>query len=119
MAQLPIPFDIQAVIFDKDGTLIDFYAMWAAWVIDLAQRLEAASATSSVEHEELKKGLTHDEFSITERLFRAMDFDPTTGHVIAGGHLAVDPMARLRALTVDVVRAAGLDPTAAEQAVEA
>ena len=31
------------VIFDKDGTLIDFHAMWGGWITGLARRLEAAA----------------------------------------------------------------------------
>ena len=31
---------IELVIFDKDGTLIDFHAMWGGWAETLAERLE-------------------------------------------------------------------------------
>ncbi len=31
------------VIFDKDGTLIDFNFMWRVWATELAARLEAAA----------------------------------------------------------------------------
>src|SRR5262245_4539946 len=81
------------IIFDKDGTLIDFHAMWAAWLIDLAQRLELR-----MENDELRKASPHDQFSIlnsqfsiSERLFEAMDFDTTTERAIPGGRLAVEP----------------------------
>jgi phosphoglycolate phosphatase len=124
MAQLRVPFDDRdytgfLCIFDKDGTLIDFHAMWATWVTDLARQLEATSTKLRIENDKLRNSSPQDQFSIPDRLFQAMDFDPASGRVIAGGRLAVEPMARLRALTVDVVCAAGLDPAAAEQAVEA
>jgi len=93
---------IQLIIFDKDGTLIDFDAMWGAWVTDLARRLESAT------------GLL-----ITDRLFRAMGFDSGSGRVAADGPLAVTPMAILRALTVDLLREAGLSREAAEDATTA
>jgi hypothetical protein len=32
-------FKGQAIIFEKDGTLIDFDAMWGGWVLYLAARL--------------------------------------------------------------------------------
>ena len=32
---------IEAVIFDKDGTLIDFHAMWGGWARELGDRLDA------------------------------------------------------------------------------
>ena len=38
------PLDgIDLVVFDKDGTLIDFHAMWSGWARDLAAGLEAAT----------------------------------------------------------------------------
>ena len=36
-------FKAQAIIFDKDGTLIDFDAMWGGWVVYVAEQLQAAS----------------------------------------------------------------------------
>jgi phosphoglycolate phosphatase-like HAD superfamily hydrolase len=106
------------VVFDKDGTLIDFNAMWAGWIAELARRLEAAK--SRIENEEWRDDHTrHGQFSITESLFRTMGFDAATGRVIAGSHLALDPMAELRELTVEIVREAGVPGGAAEQIVAA
>ena len=34
-------FKPQAIIFDKDGTLIDFDFMWGTWTLQLAGRLQA------------------------------------------------------------------------------
>lgn len=97
----PLNLDsIQLIIFDKDGTLIDFDAMWGCWVSDLAQRLESITR-----------------MPVTERLFQMMGFDAVSGRVSAGGKLAVTPMAILRRLTVEVVRGAGLSPEAADAAV--
>ena len=36
-------FKAQAIIFDKDGTLIDFDAMWGGWTIHLAGQLHEIS----------------------------------------------------------------------------
>ncbi len=90
------------IIFDKGGTLIDFRGMWSDWVTGLARRLEDAAA-----------------IPVAERLFRAMGFDPNTGHIAPDGQLATKPMADLRVLTVDLLEEAGLDPPAAERAVAA
>jgi len=79
------------IIFDKDGTLIDFKAMWGNWLIVLAQRLEEAT------------GLL-----IATQLFEAMNFDANTGYIAPEGNLAVTPMAGLRAITYRVLGAAGL-----------
>ncbi len=88
------------IIFDKDGTLIDFHAMWSGWVTELARRLEAAT------------GLT-----IAPQLFRAMNFDLNAGRVAPNGKLSVTPIAGLRALTVDVLGEAGLPSEAVEVAM--
>ncbi len=93
---------IHLIIFDKDGTLIDFDAMWGAWVTDLARRLESVT-----------------QLPITNRLFRMMGFDPAPGRVLANGRLAVTPMTILRALTVDLLCDAGLSREAAEAATTA
>ncbi len=37
---------IDVVILDKDGTLVDFHAMWGGWARELGQRLEASGPPS-------------------------------------------------------------------------
>jgi phosphoglycolate phosphatase-like HAD superfamily hydrolase len=100
--------DFKLVIFDKDGTLIHFDAMWGGWVTELARRLE-----------EETRLLGGNSGAVADELFRALGFDPAAGRVLAHGKLAATPMARLRALTVDVLRGLGLGPAEAEQAVAA
>jgi phosphoglycolate phosphatase len=102
MTQLHLPPDLQAIIFDKDGTLIDFNAMWGDWVIELARHLEAAAY-----------------ITIAPQLFRAVGFDPVTGAVAPAGPLAVATMAEIRALADEVLRAAGLTPASAAAAIQA
>jgi phosphoglycolate phosphatase-like HAD superfamily hydrolase len=99
MSQLRIPAEIRAVFFDKDGTLIDFHAMWAGWETELARRLEQAAGVP-----------------VSSRLFEAMGYDPATGRVVPGGPLAVWPMGALRNLTLAVLREA-LPAPAAEAAL--
>jgi phosphoglycolate phosphatase-like HAD superfamily hydrolase len=89
------------IIFDKDGTLIHFEAMWGAWAIDLAQKLEAVTGRS-----------------MADRLYQALDFYADTGQIAPHGALSVTPMAGLRRLAVQVlIGDVGLPPTAAESAV--
>jgi phosphoglycolate phosphatase-like HAD superfamily hydrolase len=89
------------IIFDKDGTLIHFEAMWGAWAIDLAQKLEAITSRS-----------------MAERLYKAFDFYVDTGQIAPHGALSVTPMVGLRLLTVQVlIGEVGLSPAAAEAAV--
>ncbi len=67
---------IDLVIFDKDGTLIDFHAMWGGWARELGTRLEAAARRP-----------------VAPDVFAAIGFDPSTGRVAAGGPLAAATMA--------------------------
>jgi phosphoglycolate phosphatase len=93
-------FDPALIIFDKDGTLINFHAMWGAWATALAQRLEAATRQA-----------------LTDALFAALDFDPTAGQIAPHGHLAITPIAGMKKVTLEVLRSAGLSRQAAETAL--
>jgi phosphoglycolate phosphatase len=88
------------VIFDKGGTLIDFYKMWRAWVVELARRLERVT------------GLV-----LAGRFFSAVGFEPDTGQIAPQGRLATETMADLRAWTAAWLCQAGLSRRKAEQAV--
>jgi phosphoglycolate phosphatase len=91
---------IRLVIFDKDGTLIDFHAMWSGWMDTLADDLELATGRP-----------------IRAPLFAMMGYDAATGRAHAGGGLVSTPMARLRDRTARVLAAAGVAPAAAEAAL--
>src|SRR5262245_11843112 len=103
MPQLRLPLDHEAklIVFDKDGTLIDFHAMLATWAVELARRLEEAAG-----------------MPLAEQLFQTLGYEPTTGHVVLGSHLALDTTDETRAVVLTVLRAAGLSSAAAEQALE-
>ncbi len=91
---------IDLVIFDKDGTLIEFGAMWAGWAVDLAAGLGRATG-----------------LPIQERLFAMLGFDPASGRIVPGGGLAATPMARLRERTHGLLRAVGATAAEAEAAL--
>jgi phosphoglycolate phosphatase-like HAD superfamily hydrolase len=91
---------IELVVFDKDGTLIEFSAMWAGWATDLAHRLEDATG-----------------LSLGGSLFAMLGFQPATGRILPEGGLAATPMGRLRERTRDVVVEAGCTVAAAEAAM--
>ena len=88
------------IIFDKDGTLIDFHAMWADWIITLARRIEAAAYVT-----------------IAPRLFRRVGFDLASGRIDPGGLLATGTMAELRAVGSEVLREVGLPAGSATAAI--
>lgn len=83
----PILEGIQLVVFDKDGTLISFEAMWGGWARDLGSRLEVAT----------RRPVAGDVFS-------TIGYDPTTDRVLAGGPLAIATMAQLEELVGAVLR---------------
>jgi phosphoglycolate phosphatase-like HAD superfamily hydrolase len=93
-------FNPRLVIFDKDGTLIDFSAMWGGWIAEVGRRLEAFTGRP-----------------ISGPLFRVMKYDPVMGHV-SDGPLAGTTMDSIRARTVQVAIDSGLAADAAEAAVE-
>jgi len=90
------------IIFDKDGTLIDFHAMWGAWAVELAQCLE-----------------TTVDLPVAPLLFKALGFDPVGGRIAPHGHLALTPAAGLKALVADLLQAAGVSRQKAEAALTA
>ncbi len=97
------PLDgIAHVVFDKDGTLIDFQAMWGGWVRTLAEDLTRSTG-----------------LEVTSLLFDLLGVDRTTGLVHSHGLLAATPMARIREVVVRAVASLGLGDAPAEAAVAA
>ncbi len=94
-------FKAQAIIFDKDGTLIDFDEMWGGWVVYLAKQLHAITG-----------------LEVREPLCLAMGYDEARNKVLATGKLAATPMWLLHRLTVEVMQSLGLSAEQAERAVK-
>ncbi len=84
------------IIFDKDGTLIEFHAMWSDWMEGLAQRLAAASG-----HALVADYLAH------------VGYDADSRRTLPGGRLAIHSMTDFRTLTVDYLHNRGV-PDAAQ-----
>jgi phosphoglycolate phosphatase-like HAD superfamily hydrolase len=83
------------IIFDKDGTLIDFNFMWATFAEQHAQKViesEALRSESEVKQEEFRTSY-----------YEAMDYDPVTRTVGARGALACSPMFKISELTSTVL----------------
>ena len=78
---------VDAVVFDKDGTLIDFHAMWGGWAKELGERLDAT----------IRRPVSLD-------VFATIGFDPTTGRVAPGGPLATETMAGIEETVARVLR---------------
>ncbi len=104
-ARQPSPIDltgIEAVIFDKDGTLIDFHAMWGGWARELGARLDAT----------IRRPVSLD-------VFATIGFDPSTGRVAARGPLATETMAGIEETVARVLRRWCPSISAARRATEA
>lgn len=87
----PDPLDgIELLIFDKDGTLIEFQHMWADWVDGLAARLAAATGAP------LRAGL-----------YQLLGVDEATGWIHGHGLMAATPMSRIREVVEGYVAEAG------------
>lgn len=93
-------FDAQAIIFDKDGTLIDFDAMWGGWTLQLADRLLAAA-----------------NLDIREPLCAAYGYDIARKKILPDGKLTCTPMWRLREMMIETTRSLGLSTEEAESVV--
>jgi phosphoglycolate phosphatase-like HAD superfamily hydrolase len=78
---------IDLVVFDKDGTLISFEAMWGGWIRRLVARLEDVT----------RRPLAGD-------VYAAIGFDPVAGAVLPGGPLAIDTMGRIEERVGAVLR---------------
>ncbi len=89
------------VVFDKDGTLIDFTAMWGGWAIGLADRLEAAT-----------------DRPIRGLLCEAFGIDAVSGQILPHGLLAATPMAVLRGVALDLLEVGGTTRSRATAALD-
>lgn len=94
-------FNAQAIIFDKDGTLIDFDAMWGGWTLQLADRFQASV-----------------NLDIREILCESYGYDVARRKILPDGKLTCTPMWRLRELLVEAAQSMGLSNAEAESAVE-
>lgn len=93
---------IDLLIFDKDGTLIEFHLMWGGWVEELGRRLEDATG-----------------MPVRDGLYPLLGVDPATGRVQAHGLMAATPMRRLREVVEAYLADGGAEPAAAAAAVAA
>lgn len=93
---------IDLVVFDKDGTLFDFHAMWGGWAEELGRRLDGATRRP-----------------VAGDLFATIGFDPSSGRVRPGTPLAIGTMAEIQGIVAAVIRRWCPSVAAARRAVEA
>lgn len=94
-------FKAEAIIFDKDGTLIDFDAMWGTWTLQLADRLQASV-----------------KLDVRQALCDSYGYDIARRKILPDGKLTCTPMWKLRELMLDVAQSAGISDHQAQGVVE-
>ncbi|MDT8304426.1 MAG: HAD family hydrolase [Anaerolineae bacterium] len=80
-------FDVDAVVFDKDGTLVDFATLWGARTVRWVETVAAAAGNPA----------------IAPSLYRLIGFDPQTRQVQPDGPLAVASTADIYSLAAAVL----------------
>jgi phosphoglycolate phosphatase len=97
----PLLDGIDLVIFDKDGTLLDFGTMWGAWALEFGRRLETATRRP-----------------VAGDVFAAIGFDPASGRVQPNGPLAIATNTEMQDRVAAVIRRWCPSIAAARRAVE-
>jgi phosphoglycolate phosphatase len=98
-----VSFDAGLVIFDKDGTLIDFEHAWGQQTVAGVERLVAAVGDGD---------------ALRRDLYRSLGYDPQTGHTDSTGPLATAAMAKLSTIAATVLYQHGLGWDEAEAHVK-
>jgi phosphoglycolate phosphatase len=96
--------DIELVVFDKDGTLIDFHHLWGR-----KARLAVEAVVLAA----------NGDLTLANRLYHAIGFDLQSGQAAASGPLAVASMAKLYTICAVVLYQHGIPWHDAEQMVQA
>ncbi|KAF4323277.1 hypothetical protein BBO99_00002259 [Phytophthora kernoviae] len=89
------------VVFDKDGTLIDFTLMWGGWVESQAWNVEMTTG-----------------LPVREKLFAAMGYDWIRRSIKSKGALCCTPMGELYKLAVKVLVAEGMAQSKADNVIK-
>ena len=92
-----LSFDASLVAFDKDGTLIDFDALWGRPDDTWVQRLTPGVGDEALRHE----------------LFRSLGYDVLSGRTLAGSPLAIASTQQLLAIVSSVLYRHGIPWTEA------
>jgi phosphoglycolate phosphatase len=90
-------YPVDLIVFDKDGTLIDFYHLWAAKaktaVAALLAQLDPTWSTTT---------------DLESALYHSLGYDPVTGRAVSDGPLATASLEKLGLVTAVVLYQHGL-----------
>lgn len=87
------PYEVEAVVFDKDGTLVDFDRLWAGRTERGVDRLMAAAGIAPIHR---------------PNFLRTIGVDPVTSKVLPETPLAVSTLAKLGMVAAVVAHQAGI-----------
>jgi phosphoglycolate phosphatase-like HAD superfamily hydrolase len=93
-----VPFDADLVAFDKDGTLIDFEAMWGRLVVAWVERLAATEAGEALQQD----------------LFASLGYDPQRQRTVPQSPLAIASTGQLQTIAAAVLYRHGISWTEAQ-----
>ena len=99
--------DIQLIICDKDGTIVEFDAMWGNWIKNWIDRL--------IGHTKNQHELDWESF--TRNLDRSLGFDRANTKVRPESPVAVSTMLKINTVASTVLYQSGIDWHAAEELV--
>jgi phosphoglycolate phosphatase-like HAD superfamily hydrolase len=91
-----VPFDAHLVVFDKDGTLIDFVHAWGAKTVEWVEALVAAVAESAVLPPKQIPALRSD-------LYSAWGYDPVAERFASQGPMVTASIATLHIIAATVL----------------
>jgi len=98
-------FDVDVVVFDKDGTLIDFHAMWGRRAV-VAVDAVLANLGSLGKNDPLQRAL-----------YQALGYDPVSGATDGNGPLAIVPLHKTDIVMSTVLYQHGLPWDEAERTI--
>lgn len=98
-----VPFDAGAILFDKDGTLIDFHTLWARKCVAGVDRLLAAAREVEGSLVGPAGDGAGDAPTLRAALFRALGYDEARGRFDAQGPVVTAPMQTLYTIGATVL----------------
>jgi len=87
-----LPFDTDLIVFDKDGTLIEFDFMWGRLAVSWVERLTADA----------------DDEGLREELYRSLGYDPYRRRTLPQGPLVTAPEDQLQTIVASVLYRHGM-----------
>ena len=86
-------FDAKVLVFDKDGTLIDFHTIWGSRMISAAESMISACQGGD---------------DLRDQLFRTVGYSLDRNHTLGCGPLATAPIVQLETIVATVLYQAGI-----------